>query len=217
MYSTGYHSNLGLGHATFLVYELLDNTSFPHHSIETVLDVGCSHGKAVKQLWEGGLHANGVDISTVAIALANKARRAGMRCVASFPCFQAAAASALPFPDRSFDAVLSSDVLEHVETNEVSKVVAELARVTTKLILLKIASGPSTEGAGSELRKLKGKGLAVPDNLHLTQKPSAFWIAAFEKVGFALHHRLEDHAHMTWIKRFPHMCWCAAMGLDPRP
>ena len=213
LYAQGYHSNLQLTHATFLVYEMLDRRNFPNYTIETILDIGCSHGKAVQQLWEGGRNASGVDISSVAIgvALASRVKRAAKhgiaaRCVSNTPCFQQASASSLPFRDRLFDAVLSTDVLEHVEPHEVKLVVHEIARVAKSLLFLKIASRPSTEGTDSELNQLKRKGLPVPDNLHLTLQPPTFWLHEFAQVGFHLHHRLEEH--MTWITKFPHMC-CA--------
>lgn len=211
LYLQGYHSNLHLTHATFLIYEMLDKRNFPIHSINTVLDVGCSHGKGVEQLWRGGQNASGVDISSVAISVAlsqriQRAVKSGIvpRCVANTPCFQQASASLLPFKNRSFDAVLSTDVLEHVEPFEVNSVVHEIARVAKTYLFLKIASRPSNEGPNSELNQLKRNGFSVPDNLHLTLQPSTFWIREFEKVGFRLRYRLE--AHMKWIIRFPHMC-----------
>lgn len=213
LYRKGYHSNLKLSHGTFLVYELLDQRNFPEYSINTVLDVGCSNGKSVQQLWKGGRNASGVDISSIAVEMALRTRTTKAlgngiipRCLAGAPCFQQATATSLPFNNRSFDAVLSTDVLEHVSPNEVKPAVAEFARVAKSLLFLKIAVRPSTEGLASELNQLKRQGVNVPENLHLTQQPSAVWIAEFEKVGFVLHHRLEEH--MKWITKFPHMC-CA--------
>ena len=49
------------------------------------------------------------------------------RCVP--PCFQRAPATALPFADGSFDAVMSTDVLEHLAESEVDAAVGELTRV----------------------------------------------------------------------------------------
>ncbi len=128
------------------------------------------------------------------------------RCIQGAPCFQRASVTSLPFPDSFADAILSTDVLEHVSPDEVKSSVAELARVAKSLLFLKIAVRPSTEWAGSELLRLKRNGLLVPDNLHLTQRSSEYWMQEFARVGFELHHRLEDH--MNWITKFPHMC-CA--------
>ncbi len=76
-------------------------------------------------LWETGVGANGVDVSDNAIALANRTRLkdgAPGQCPYQ-PCIHQASASALPFPDRSFDAAMSTDVLEHVEAADVKAVV----------------------------------------------------------------------------------------------
>jgi SAM-dependent methyltransferase len=196
LYQKGYHSNLQLTHSTFLVYELLDQRNFPNYAIHTVLDVGCSHGKAVQQLWESGKNASGVDVSSVAIDLAKKSRllkaaKHGVtpRCVIGTPCFQQASVTSLPFSNRSFDAVISTDVLEHVAPQEVQPAVNELARITRSLLFLKIAIRPSTEGPDSELHQLKRIGMPVPENLHLTQQGASFWLAEFERVGFYIHHR----------------------------
>ena len=74
LYVRGYHSDLHFTHSTFLIYELLDQKNFPNHTIRTILDVGCSHGKAVEQLWKNGKYASGVDISSVAVKIAKKTR-----------------------------------------------------------------------------------------------------------------------------------------------
>ena len=48
------------------------------------------------------------------------------------PCFQQAPASQLPFADQSFDAIMSTDVLEHVLEKDVPALIQEFARVTRK-------------------------------------------------------------------------------------
>ena len=208
MYQVGYHKNIELSHATFLVYELLDSSNFPNYTINTILDVGCSHGKAVQQLWKGGKNASGVDISSVAVNRAisiriHEKKHIQPRCVFGTSCFQTSSATSLPFRDRYFDALLSTDVLEHIEPHEVKRAVTELGRVTKRFLFLKIANRLSND---NELYKLKQKGISVPHNLHISIHETDKWLAEFERVGFKLHHKLEDH--MKWIMKFPHMC-CA--------
>lgn len=82
-----------------------------------VLDVGCGTGGLLARL---GPAATGVDRSARALALA---RERGLTRVAQ------ACASALPFPDGSFDAVLALDVLYHRDVGDEAAAVAELARV----------------------------------------------------------------------------------------
>ena len=81
LYAQGYHNNTKIWHAEFLVKELVHwgrRKLIGSHA--TVLDLGCSHGKAVEELWQNGLVANGVDISSIAVALANRTRQAKGRC-----------------------------------------------------------------------------------------------------------------------------------------
>lgn len=47
-----------------------------------------------------------------------------------------AGAEALPFPDRSFSAVLAVDVLEHIVPEERKQALAEMARISQDLLLL---------------------------------------------------------------------------------
>ena len=46
--------------------------AFGYERNSSVLDVGCSHGGAVRDLWRGGWFANGVDVSQYAILAANR-------------------------------------------------------------------------------------------------------------------------------------------------
>ena len=48
----------------------------------------------------------------------------------------------LPFPDRSFEAVVASDVLEHVSTRDRQATVREALRVTRKVAVFGFPSGP---------------------------------------------------------------------------
>ncbi len=88
---------------------------------EKVLDVGCGQGiflaRVVKTYGAKGI---GIDISKRSIGTAN-------HWPSSQLSFQVADATHLPFPDKSFDHVLSFDLLEHVENQK--KALAEMVRV----------------------------------------------------------------------------------------
>jgi ubiquinone/menaquinone biosynthesis C-methylase UbiE len=85
----------------------------------TVLELGCGAGM-LALLRRKGVLLTGVDLSD-ACALA--ARRNG------YDHTLAAELSRLPFPDASFDYVVSLDVLGHVEAEEKDAVLAEVRRV----------------------------------------------------------------------------------------
>jgi ubiquinone/menaquinone biosynthesis C-methylase UbiE len=84
-----------------------------------VLDVGCGAGM-LALLKRKGVTLVGVDLSS---ECARAARRNGYDLAAS------AELSRLPFPDASFDYVVSLDVLGHVEFSEKDAVLAEIRRV----------------------------------------------------------------------------------------
>jgi 2-polyprenyl-6-hydroxyphenyl methylase/3-demethylubiquinone-9 3-methyltransferase len=89
-----------------------------------VLDVGCGGGFLAEALARAGAEVSGVDLSAGTIETAQcHARRQGLAVD-----YRVADAADLPFPDGAFDAVLSSDFLEHV-SDHLDAVVAEQARV----------------------------------------------------------------------------------------
>lgn len=69
---------------------------------DRVLDCPCGFGRHAQALAEHGYHVTGVDRSPDLLAEAQRRRAAG----AAFPAYQRGDYRELPFPDRSFDAVL---------------------------------------------------------------------------------------------------------------
>jgi SAM-dependent methyltransferase len=82
----------------------------------TLLDLGCGGGWA---LFAQGRYAVGVDIAQRSLEAARTL----------YPLAVAAHWTKLPFPDNSFDTVVSSDVLGHVPFDEKDHVFRELYRV----------------------------------------------------------------------------------------
>ena len=165
--------------------------------VQSVLDVGCSHGGGVKALWNMGLHASGVDVSTTAVRMARQRQGDNPQsCVG--PCWQQASVTTLPFADSSFDAIISTDVLEHLDPPDVDTAVAELARVARTWMLLKISNrvesnrmqairAPFTNDTfANEARRRFRRDL--PPQLHASIHGADWWIAKFKAAGFG-HHR----------------------------
>jgi len=101
---------------------------------DKVLDVGCGEGiflARIAKTYE--VDGTGVDISKKSIATAKSLRQAQgkllrLRSGQAYRLrFQVADATKLPFPNESFNHVLSFDFLEH--TNKQKRVLAEMVRV----------------------------------------------------------------------------------------
>jgi len=85
----------------------------------TVLDLACGAGLVTQPLRGDGWDVLGLDYNEVAC---QNARRSGLEVVRGD-------AFALPFPDESFDAVLTVEMLQQYPTREVTRLVAECHRV----------------------------------------------------------------------------------------
>lgn len=93
------------------------------------LDVGCGIGRHVSYLAREGLDIYGLDISSKAIAQAEKLlKKAGLRAHLSVgDMFQP-----LRFVDGFFDAVLGTRAIHHGYARQVRRTIGEMNRVTRK-------------------------------------------------------------------------------------
>ncbi len=89
-----------------------------------VLDYGCGSGYGSARMAKVAKHVHAVDVAEDAIAYAQQHYE---RSNLTFQCISPD--SQLPFPDQSFDTVLSFQVFEHIEKAELY--LAEIRRVLT--------------------------------------------------------------------------------------
>jgi 2-polyprenyl-6-hydroxyphenyl methylase / 3-demethylubiquinone-9 3-methyltransferase len=88
-----------------------------------VLDVGCGGGLVSEALGRLGYQVRGVDLNVGAVAAATRhAQRSGVEV-----SYEVGSADRLPGADASVDAVVASDVLEHL--HDLDACLAEMARV----------------------------------------------------------------------------------------
>jgi ubiquinone/menaquinone biosynthesis C-methylase UbiE len=101
---------------------------------KTVLDVGCGEGFTLARIRKAdiGKHLEGVDFLDTAIALGKKAH--------PYLSLKQGTIYKLPYKDNSFDVVLCTEVLEHLDNPE--KAVAELHRVTRRYGIISVPNEP---------------------------------------------------------------------------
>ena len=127
----------------------------------TALDVGCGEGFLVAELLSLGIDASGIDISAVVVERANS----------RWPDrFVEGSVLSLPFPDASFDLVLSTDCMEHLLPDDVPSALREMHRVTSRYVFLQIATTHDRDG-----------------HWHLTVENRAWWEARSLEAGFRKH------------------------------
>jgi ubiquinone/menaquinone biosynthesis C-methylase UbiE len=99
---------------------LYEAAEFRSHAGERVLEIGCGTGCDLLQFAKHGAQATGIDITSEHLRLARER-------VGQLAEVREAEATALPFPDESFDYVYSHGVLHHIESPR--RVVDEIFRV----------------------------------------------------------------------------------------
>lgn len=129
----------------------------------SMLDVGASYGALVARATEAGKQAVGLEISEQACRWAQEHGRD----------VRQGSMLSMPFPDRSFDLVLSSDTFEHLAKADLNRAVFEAIRVSRRYVAMKIAVRMDV------MKKWKR---LVGHDLHLSMLPHETWVALF---GFA--------------------------------
>lgn len=204
MYKVGYHSSgrgLNTSRGTHLMPKLV---SLRDAGLRSVLDIGSSNGFMVNWLWSQGFVASGMDISNVAVDLARRLRgEPEGRCVR--PCFAQGTTHSIPFANQSFDAIVSSDVLEHVEATDVARTVAEFTRVARRLLVLKVSDRYDSldprmrSQITSQIRASGDSSTAVPTNLHTAKHKDSWWKAQFAAAGWRLHSKIPYPPKKPWV------------------
>lgn len=135
-------------------------TSIPNKEM-SVLDLGCGDGLLLSLLKERGIIGKGLDISDEAVA---KTRNRGFE--ASVFDFS----DRLPFADKTFDVVVSLDVLEHLYNPE--NLLKEANRVSKRFVIIGV---PNFNSLPARIQVLFG---AVPEN-NRPNKGHVYWFNYF--------------------------------------
>jgi SAM-dependent methyltransferase len=143
-------------------------------SYRKILDAGCGKGDVVAHLLNRGYEACGVELS--AHAVTHGVVRTGEVMQGSL--------DKLPFSDRRFDLVFSSEVLEHISAERIPAVARELVRVCRTRLFLTISLRPSSQN----------------NMFHVTLRPRDWWEEQFLQTGVRPNRQLVD----CWQHRGPY-------------
>jgi 2-polyprenyl-3-methyl-5-hydroxy-6-metoxy-1,4-benzoquinol methylase len=101
---------------------------------ESILDAGCGEGFTMKKLLKSGVgkKIEGIEYSKDSILLGKK--------LFPYLTFKEGSVYELPYQDNSFDLVVCTEVLEHLE--EPSKVLKEILRVSKEYVLISVPNEP---------------------------------------------------------------------------
>lgn len=128
--------------------------------ITKVLDVGCAWGKSLKWWKRHKVPCVGVDISKTVLKYC---KRMG------FKCHLSSATDLSIFKDKEFDLYMSTDVYEHLRTEDLDRAIEEAKRVTKRYVLIRPHPGLDKRGKAN-----------IKDALHLTVWSLKEWRAFFE-------------------------------------
>lgn len=134
----------------------------------SVLDVGCAKGFMLHDLAEliPGITVKGVDVSSYAIEHAIADMRSNV---------QVGDARKLPFPDKSFDVVISINTIHNLDRAECAQALREIERVSRGKSYITVDAYRSDE----EKARMYAWNLTAKTIMHVDE-----WKAFFDEVGY---------------------------------
>jgi len=169
LYINNYHKQFGFSHSKHLMRYIKEHNK----EGDKILDVGCSIGSAILLLENLKMDAHGIDISEVAINIAKK----------KFKNCKQGYAEEIPYEDNYFDAILSTQVIEHLPPENIDKCFGEFKRVVKLNGLFYLQIGKKLEINRKWQNVVKKHGYR---NLHLTVQSGKIWLNYFKEKNIQL-------------------------------
>ncbi|PKL35237.1 MAG: methyltransferase type 11 [Spirochaetae bacterium HGW-Spirochaetae-1] len=137
-------------------------------SASSVLDVGCGKGFMLHDLAQliPGITVKGIDISEYAIENTIEDMK---------PYVQVADAKKLPFPDKSFDVVISINTVHNLERDECGKALQEIERVSRGKSFITVDAYRTDE----EKKRMYAWNLTAKTIMSVDE-----WISFFGEIGY---------------------------------
>lgn len=134
----------------------------------SVLDVGCAKGFMMHDLAEliPGITVKGVDVSSYAIENAMEDMK---------PHLRVGDARSLPFPDKSFDVVISINSVHNLNRADCAQALREIERVSKGHAYITVDAYRTEE----EKTRMYAWNLTAQTIMHVDE-----WIAFFDEVGY---------------------------------
>ena len=134
----------------------------------SVLDVGCAKGFMLHDFQEAlpGIRVAGLDISEYCLQNAVESVK---------PCLVLGNCRDLPFPDKSFDLVISIATIHNLELDEVKLALKEIERVSRKHKWIKLGAWHNDE----EKERMLRWNVVANTFMHVDE-----WVKLFKEVGY---------------------------------
>ena len=189
------------GENKYLIDKIESIMSIIPSGVNTILDVGCGDG-AITNVLGSKYKATGLDISLEALKFVSQEVRALI-----------GSAARLPFSDKSFDLVFSSEMIEHVPYEIMKAAVSELKRVSKEYILLSV---PNDE----QLRKRYVKCISCGYEYHIYCHFNSFNMKTLKKL-FSEYEVINsficgvpDEPSLNWISYLKNKLACSYFYID---
>lgn len=134
----------------------------------SLLDVGCAKGFMLHDLAEliPGITVAGIDVSAYAIEHAIEDMK---------PFVQVADARELPFPDKSFDVVISINTIHNLERADLAQALREIERVARRGAFVTVDAYRDED----ERQRMMAWNLTAKTIMHVDE-----WVAFFDECGY---------------------------------